>query len=413
MQTFNGIQYTAINVANAFGLDKKPFKERINWVKEHIHQLERLENYADDPILYKKAVKTLREAQAKKPTGAYIYLDASCSGLQILSALCGDELGSFLTNIHQDAHMEDAYTALTEAFNYELYQQQAKVINSGLESTTRPITADRDTMKKVIMTMLYGAKKTPREILGEDNFNLFEDMLKKLIPDAYDLLEDFMYSWQKNHTEAKYELPDGYTVVLKPYETVYYQDQIHNLFGYNMVSSFKELKPKKTGISHCANAVHSVDAYVLRSLVRRCNYKPEIVKYALKCLYNYTGVKTSNELDRFNVLFKKTNMVDVVIINHIKPNNINELSKEYVSKLVSILETMLTYKPFEITTNHDAFGVHPNNANTLRYWYKEIMAELNESTLAQHIYCSLSGNVFTYPVNNIADSIRKSNYAIS
>ena len=35
MRKFTGMQYLMIDIANSYGLDKKPWEERIAWVTEH------------------------------------------------------------------------------------------------------------------------------------------------------------------------------------------------------------------------------------------------------------------------------------------------------------------------------------------------------------------------------------------
>jgi hypothetical protein len=75
---------------------------------------------------------------------------------------------------------------------------------------------------------------------------------------------------------------------------------------------------------------------------------------------------------------------------------------------------MLDYKPFPIICVHDCFKCHPNYMNHVRYWYKEMLAELAESDLLDDILTQL----FNKPVRlqkygDIAHKIRNSNYALS
>ena len=80
MKTFNPMQYLAIDVANSFGHDKWEFEDRIQWVKDHINYLEEYQHEAEEPLLYYKAVKALRQSQAGKVTGHAVALDSASSG---------------------------------------------------------------------------------------------------------------------------------------------------------------------------------------------------------------------------------------------------------------------------------------------------------------------------------------------
>ena len=80
MKTYNPMQYLAIDIANQYGLDKLNFEDRIQWVKDNINYLEEYQHEAEEPILFYKAVKALRQVQSGKPVGHTIALDSSSSG---------------------------------------------------------------------------------------------------------------------------------------------------------------------------------------------------------------------------------------------------------------------------------------------------------------------------------------------
>lgn len=80
MRQFTAWQYLMIDVANAWGLDKKLFEERIEWAQSNIDKLEELADQAETKPLYHKAVMAIRKVQQGKPTGHMVGLDASCSG---------------------------------------------------------------------------------------------------------------------------------------------------------------------------------------------------------------------------------------------------------------------------------------------------------------------------------------------
>lgn len=166
-----------------------------------------------------------------------------------------------------------------------------------------------------------------------------------------------------------------------------------------------------------------IDAYVLRSLVRRCNYNPKLVKSTLDLIeieLLERGLDCGREyyldleLDRIINLYHKTNMVDMVVINYLTAENIYQVPTDYLKKLTRLLTQVLTHEPFELITIHDSFACHPNHCNQLRYWYKEILAELAESTVLDSILSELLGEATTVAKlsSSLGDKIRNSNYGI-
>lgn len=122
MKTFTGYEYLLIDVANAYGLDKLTFEERIAWTKARLdgQGLENRIEQASSKPLYCKAVMALREAQAGLPSGHLVAFDAVCSGIQIMSALTGCESGARATGMVDPDIRADAYSEVTDNMNIRL-----------------------------------------------------------------------------------------------------------------------------------------------------------------------------------------------------------------------------------------------------------------------------------------------------
>ena len=91
LQTFTGTQYLKIDIANHFGMDRESWETRLLWVNMHetTDTLEDQVVYAEDPILFAKAVHTLRLTESGDATGYIRGLDASASGYQpVVASLC-------------------------------------------------------------------------------------------------------------------------------------------------------------------------------------------------------------------------------------------------------------------------------------------------------------------------------------
>ena len=85
-----GVYWTSVDIANHFGLDKKSFTDRIQWVKDNLDNLESFESDADSQYEFSKAVKAIRIYQQGLLPAHMVYLDASNQALQLYAVLTGD-----------------------------------------------------------------------------------------------------------------------------------------------------------------------------------------------------------------------------------------------------------------------------------------------------------------------------------
>lgn len=103
------------------------------------------------------------------------------------------------------------------------------------------------------------------------------------------------------------------------------------------------------------NVVHSIDAYLLRTVVRKCMYDPKVVSRVLKAADEPTYTQTTDPvIDKANTRYLATGMADISIINHLNEDNIHLLECIYLTNVVESLNKMCQYTPFEVTTIHDS-----------------------------------------------------------
>lgn len=412
MQTFTGFEYLLIDIANAYGLDKEVYPVRIQWAKDNLMELESLAEYADDYFLYRKAVMALREVMAGKPTGHLVGFDAVCSGAQIMSALVGCAVGAKATGLIDPDVRSDAYTKCLEIMRQYI--------------PTLP-DEDRKRIKNAFMTKLYGSIKEPEKLFGEgtEELKVFEKALYKLAPGACELLEALRASWNPQALYHAWKLPDGFDVKVKVMVEKEPRIKVDELNGSSFTYKYEVNEATTKGVSNIANVIHSIDAYLVRSIERRCNYDEKVMNRALAILITEVvkrdlgevtsvPVKPSQEFAYYLDQYDRSTVADVVILPYLTLENVTLLSDKHLNKLVSIVDKMLQYKPFPVITVHDEFKCHPNNMNHLRFQYKEILADLAESDLLQDLLTQLYGKAgrVIKKTPDLADKIRQSNYAI-
>lgn len=412
MTMYNGFQWLLIDAANNFGLDKLLFEERIQWGMDNLAQLESLADQAETKPLYIKAVMAIRKAQAGVPTGHLVAVDACCSGTQVMSALTGCVAGATATGLVNPNVRADAYSLTTEAMN--------TILGGNL-------AVARNDAKKAFMTTMYGSKATPKSIFGEDTPELdaFYQAIQRVAPGAWELLQDLLASWQPYALVHSWKLPDGFDAVVKVMQKQELRIEVDELDHATFSYEYYENQGSKKGLSNAANAVHSCDAYILRSMHRRCNYDRAMVEQAALIIEMEMVERSLGTVREVSVpagkagyyveQYNRSTVADVVILPYLDDVNVQGLSKEHIESLSRIVQGMLRYRPFELVTIHDAFASHANNVNWVRWQYKEILADLADSNLLDDLLSQIHGmpGKFNKLSSNLGKLIRGSAYALS
>jgi len=413
MEQFTGWQYMLIDLANHFGHDKLLFSERIKWAEDNLTQLEQLADQAENKPLYHKAVQAIRKVQAGEPTGHMVGFDACCSGIQVMSALTGCIAGATNTGLVDPNVRADAYGQLTSVMQ--------NLLGSGFG-------VSRGDAKQALMTSFYGSKQEPINIFGADTPELsaFYQAAATIAPGAWELLQDLLASWQPYALEHSWKLPDGFDVRVKVMEKREVRIEVDELDHATFTYEFYENVGTKTGLSNVANVVHSVDAYVLRCIHRRCNYDREMVEQAKVVidlelearLDNAAPVlKPDGKLLYYVEQYNRSGMADVVILPYITmgTGGTAHLTTPHLEAIKAIVDSMLVHNPFPVVTIHDEFKCGPNHMNHLRQHYINIFSELAESKLLDDILSQLHGvqGTFHKLSNTLPQLIKGSNYALS
>ena len=417
MKKYSSFEFLCIDVANQGYDDKKLFEERIQWVKDNFNRLPYLETSKKERPLYIKAVNALYDACRGNPIGHMVGLDATCSGMSIMSVWTKCLSGCIATNLIDPNVRNDAYTMVTDK------------ASSFLDGD---LVISRNDAKQATMTSLYGSQKTPRDIFGKDTPELdaFYGGLTEIAPGAVELLGDLRNAWQPFALEHRWVLPDLFEVRIKVMqkiegERVEVDELDHSTFTYDYYVN----EGTKTDLKLVANVTHGGDAFLVREMERLCKYDPEMVYTCLELLEREKqrrwdgGVElTLGEGDDHIAakLIERWFACEVPTARLFECLNsfyVQFMDDKHINQMITIASACRTYESFEIVTVHDEFKCHANNCNDMRANYTRILASIARGRMLEDIYEQITGVTPTYANgmdgDDLAEMILGSNYALS
>lgn len=184
----DGHTWLAFQGANMWGLDKKPFEERIAWVYKNSDMIISIAEKPLDNLQWTEADSPweflafcfewndyLKIGESFKSKLAVAF-DGSCSGLQHFSAMLRDEVGGEAVNLKPDDHVHDIYGIVAEKVKELLKKdlqegtddtiETSKDGSSYLKKGTKSLAKEwldhgvsRSVTKRPTMTLCYGASK--------------------------------------------------------------------------------------------------------------------------------------------------------------------------------------------------------------------------------------------------------------
>jgi hypothetical protein len=398
-------------------MDKKLFEERVQWVKDNFNRLLFLQTSKKERPLYLKAVNALYRACKGEAIGHMVGLDATCSGMSIMSVVTKCHKGCLATNLIDPDSRNDAYTMVT---------------NAAGDMLDGDLIVTRQDAKDATMTTLYGSQAKPREIFGTDTEELdaFYAGLVAVAPKAVELLGDLRMAWQPFALEHRWVCPDNFNVRIKVMQKVEGERvEVDELDGASFTYEYYVNEGTKTDLKLVANVTHSLDAYLLRSMERRCNYDQTKVQTALYILGGMQDGRrmgeeveqdlgeASNLAQQLIAVWGGCEMPDARLLNELTRADVQFMSDKHINQMVALANQLLEREPFEIVTVHDEFKCHANNCNWMRLTYAQIMADLARARVLEDIYEQITGMTPTYKDqmdgDELAALILNSNYSLS
>lgn len=384
MLKFTGLEYIKIAIANAYGLDKLTWNQRIKWVDEQ-KDLSKLISKADEPYQYISAIYAMEDALAGKPTGYVMGLDACSSGIQIMALCSGDLVAAEHCALINTGTRKDIHQTIKD------------------NMIDNPFT--RKNLKDVTMKVMYGSKAEPKKVLKDPKYiSSFYTTVRQYLPECIKLLKIMLDSHSPTATEYSWALPDDHVVKVPVLKTVNYKIQLPALDNVPFVHKVKENKPVDYDVSLAANIIQSIDAYIARELLLRCNYSSAKLLNTIRIIDNF--VQKEVEWD---------GAVSITRAYTLSARNLLSYTIGELCALRKLCNDLLDQPQFEALAVHDKFFCSPNYMNVLRKHTIDIYAELAESNIMENILKSINGKDFKYTKKqtNLGELIRKSEYIIS
>ena len=327
-EDMDGVRFAA---ANAMGHDKVPFAERIAWTRDNIDEIvavgrdpqsNLLWTDADDPAAFLAAAIELADYQDQGLgfiTRLPVAVDATCSGLQVLSALVRCETGGRMVNLTADPERYDIYSAvaegpvtrkLQEIIAGKLGRFEGNELAQEFAAAALEYGFDRGLTKRVTMTVPYAAqedscrryvreyyhKRLRKEGSPHESFHKFTVFMGQVVWDAIPEvvvkgLEVMRWLQQVSCAAIKanpkvplqWETPDGFVgrtnrpkeKMLQPKVYIYdytqrsAQDAPVTVLGLKTQQWLDEEDIRQHRNSCAPNFVHALDSTLLRMVVRR------------------------------------------------------------------------------------------------------------------------------------------------
>lgn len=386
MKHFTSIEWIKIDIANQAGKDKLIYEERIAWVDNIIDTLEEFKE-AKKPARYIKAVLALRDAQNNIPIGHLVGLDASASGIALLSVCSRCSVGMMNTGVLNTGKRPSIYALLTDMMGLPGF--------------------DIEVAKYALMPFFYSSDKAPLEAFGE-HIAVFHREAENVAPHAYRLRNIMTNSWQKFSLAHMWTLPNSSVVYKRVWQTVDTKVSIPNLDNKSFTYRHSVNKGKPKGRSLCADITHSIDGFVVQEMSARCTYDRSV-------LIHYKTI-IEDALEAPYMILDRTTVPSLDLLPNLTIANIGSVSQNFLAQLLELINRTLEMPSFEMVAVHDEFLCHPNYCEALRTNYNRIMWDLYNGNVVHEILAQVTHRLVlpNYPYNPlVANAILDSEYAIS
>lgn len=342
----DAINILHMDVARSYGLDKATWAERLQWSLAHPE----LQKGAKDPFSYKSAWEALQKARAGEPVDHLISLDATASGIQCLALMSQDSASAEAVNLGTD-HVNNPYRRVKDHMgNY-----------------------DYEMVKQATMTSFYESVATPMELFGAD-YDKFVAAAATMLPGPW-AIKDAIASCMTYKDQYRWTMMDGYEVVMDVTAPV---ECSMDIGKGHMISWIEHRKAAVKTKGLTANVTHSLDALVLREVLRRTHCP--LAWYPEHQLTPFEELREKDILLMQSIVrYNQTQFLTFELLDHVDQLNQHLVPQE----LKDAIDSRLKCDEMYIQPIHDCYRVKATDADLLFHIVKEVMADLAYAKTAQ------------------------------
>ena len=369
-----GKYWLFVHAANTFGNDKITFDDRVKYTEDNF---ELMLSYADNPFENRgwgdadKPMEFLQTCfhlkEYKKHGLDYVCnlpvsMDATCSGLQILSILARDYETAWKVNVTPSDKPQDIYTIVADS----VLKEVKELAGQGSYEANRWLQfgITRSIVKRNIMTYVYGLKpfgareqvfdeyKKQLElgkpkVLKDDGFqdckwlaNINWKHIQQQVPKASELMVWFQ-NVAKLFAQAnlcmKWTTPMGFKVTqdYRYLQKFKVKTAISGSLVYTTLRrQLHKLDVRKMQSSVAPNITHSLDGALAQAVALRCKHNPEPITNLL--MVHDSFATTPNKVDLLHKFIRQS-VVDLFTEDYLA-KLYEDFSKQLPNKQKALLE---------------------------------------------------------------------------
>jgi hypothetical protein len=328
-------EWLLVDVARSYGLDKATWADRLSWAQARAVSGVGMQGGAKEPFLFASAVAASNAVE----TDHLVSLDATASGIQCLALMAQDSASALAVNLGTNV-VNNPYQRVKDHMGDYPYEK----------------------VKKATMTSFYESKATPKDLFGDD-YDKFVAAASTMLPGPW-ALKEAISSCMDNREFYSWTMMDGFVVNMEVTTPVECSMDIGGM-EMQWTEHRRAAAPTK-GLT--ANVTHSLDAMVLREVLRRTNVGNVVWNTNMFSELREKDIALMQSVLRWQV----SKFLSFEFLDHMDEENGALVPDQMKYEFLRRTQAESMY----IQPIHDCYRVKATDASLLFTIHREVMADL-------------------------------------